>query len=116
VRVLKWHNENGFGFWTNADLSLETSIVEIPPSIWPGDVHLVLAPRNAVRLEVSDLDGHVLETPSMGSGVAAIHLAFGQKVKLRAFDAGGNEVGAGVVPMPVRPPVITEIEQIENWS
>jgi hypothetical protein len=78
---------------------------------------MVLAPRNATRLEVSDLDGHVLDNVSMGAGVASIHLADGKTVKLRALDAGGNEVGMGVAPMPTHAPSgAAGPEEIDNWS
>ncbi len=105
----------GMGFPADVDLSADSSIVTIAPQLWPGDLHLVLAPRNATRLEVRDLQGNVLSTTPMGAGVASIELAPGQKVNLRAFDEAGNVVGTGAAPLPAPTPP-DDPERIENWN
>lgn len=108
--------EDGHGgeFVTDADMGqLSSIIVMLPPDLHGSEVYLVLAAREAVRLEVRDANGVLLETPTLGAGVGSITIPKGQTRSLKAFDAAGNEVGAGTGPTPQR--ADNGIEPIDNW-
>ncbi|MDI1459587.1 hypothetical protein QEZ54_01270 [Catellatospora sp. KI3] len=64
---------------------------------------LVLAPPDAVKLQVVDDEGGVVSTSALTGGVGGLVYTRGATLRLRALDAAGDVVATGTGPLPAIP-------------
>lgn len=95
--------QGGFGFRSDADLGRPGALIVVDPRWYdpaPGERRLlVVAPREAVEVQVLAADDRVTGTFPLADGVGAVPYSGEATLRLQAVDGGGAVVGTGEGPL-----------------